>query len=843
MPVGEKRSRSPTRPPIPEGAAAAVTWGPLNEDAFAEAFGRSARPVQRAAMEWIAQQPVDAPLVVEAPTGAGKTNLGIACIHASGRQRGVYVCATRELQVQLAMDARGWPLYANQKHAVVCLFGKENYVCSARLSQAMRPRSARNELLRAGAGGGRLTSTEVAVLDVVWPANKELSFDVDGFMSACARRRVNAGALWARLSDWSLEEARVLDALHQHDPDADDAILPRRLFERLCRVHGAPEQRLWDAVSATSACGCYKEAHRACRHLPDCTEQMLKMLTCRFARLRVLSRFASLFVINMSLFFTYRKIQRVIDWKTDYVVLDEAHQMAQYSTPLQEDYLPLPLRMEEIERVVEKYAPVGVELVPPALWEGVRAAFAGLRVDALVYDSQPLARAFAAIRFTLSPRATREVFRACDALRQSLDGIAEGLRRFEEARAGQRDEEAQRIREATVEALADDLLEAPAPIGAAVTERARAWFAAWSGGGAAAAPSRTEVHEALEAVAASFVEADPRRAEVAAAARRAANGASHLLVEAGAAALRDFHRFHRTLYDAREASSLDTWTATTHRFVVPVADARESGITFYPTNSMVSDVLGRSLADFRGLFMSATLTDSKGSFETFFAQTGLSPSIATLRLGEVFDRSRVRICAPDMPKYDARTQSDGRFLAAQASRIAAALAAVPPGKSVLIVSPSRSEYSALMRAPAVRKACLVGGFAPIDFSHVHAFRAFAADAGQRAVVFGSDGLTTGVDLPGRIGLVVITRSLNGSTPVKLLGDHERCVLRVGADELWTMYWYRRDQRVAQAAGRLQRCPDDAGTVLVLGEPRHERNSAAERLRARWRKDEPVERVL
>ena len=57
---------------------------------------------------------------------------------------------------------------------------------------------------------------------------------------------------------------------------------------------------------------------------------------------------------------------------------------------------------------------------------------------------------------------------------------------------------------------------------------------------------------------------------------------------------------------------------------------------------------------------------------------------------------------------------------------------------------------------------------------------------------------------------------------------------------WERYWFKRNQGVSQAASRLQRCPTDSGTVVILGE--HTRaNSAAEALRLHLRRKDPVDR--
>ena len=98
---------------------------------FQQIFGSVPRQIQTHVARWMHSKPKKSTLIAEVPTGGGKTRIGVYKIIQAlqnGFKRGIYTCATKSLQMQIANEATRWKI-----GPVVCLYGKANYWCDKRL--------------------------------------------------------------------------------------------------------------------------------------------------------------------------------------------------------------------------------------------------------------------------------------------------------------------------------------------------------------------------------------------------------------------------------------------------------------------------------------------------------------------------------------------------------------------------------------------------------------------------------------------------------------------------------------------------------------------------------------
>ena len=106
----------------------------FTSEAFEEALGRPPRAVQEAVFPSLAHWfEGKEPLVLELPTGSGKSNIGmfaiIQAMRADVAKSAAYVCTTKDLQRQVYAECKEM----EEMKPVFMLMGKNNYVCSTAL--------------------------------------------------------------------------------------------------------------------------------------------------------------------------------------------------------------------------------------------------------------------------------------------------------------------------------------------------------------------------------------------------------------------------------------------------------------------------------------------------------------------------------------------------------------------------------------------------------------------------------------------------------------------------------------------------------------------------------------
>lgn len=805
---------------------------------FEAIFGDPARPQQVDALNQLEVVDATDVVVAEGPTGIGKSR--IAMMHAMymlektpSLHRIIYACHTKKLQSQLARDARRWSLnevpafcqeaYDDRFPEVTCVFGTANYWCDALLHKTIQ--------------------------------NETGSSDA------------KAKALFAQLSQ--------VDTMNRSFYD----VPPEEHFQEMCGACGIedPErrERLWSRIACSKRCNCYDEVRqriyesRLHTHHSTDSAAMLQaiepFLECPYARSRLLARMSSIVIVNSHYLFTSLSTHNETAFKPsrDYLILDEAHSLADGPvTRYCEEKLPLNLNVVEINQVLRRWKQYGVtrvvltiandtQLLEEGMFQQLAETMSSSKRGPTQLPPFRLPVVVDSLRKRIRIRANVPRLHAWLHVIKTVIRIETIVWKALQPRThkrGREDEPADDIPPKTkleaaysterhvftseiMEPLKyERLLETvPAPLWTLPGDKRDPRVVAW-------------LRDAKKSILARQLEQEEethRIPELLNMLRTLAN-TQDVFTKEVKEELKQVLRVLDAIQLARQACDRNVWVED--GATKPIAPgATPEGISYDVTPHMVRDAFDELLwshSEMGVLMMSATLTSAEFSdtdpFRCFRREVGLSEDsdrvVHYLRFPEAFDRTRVNIVSPWMHHHyqHERIHRDPHFaegyLLEQQHHILTHLQSLEAHKSALILSGSLSETETM------RERLL-----PLHSSRMHfsyragdsTFRQFEADPDARAIIYGADGLTTGVDLPGRVGLVVILKPFN-ERPKTHVFDYQQRILGDSNDEMWSMYWYKRDRIHAQAAGRIQRCSTDQGTLLILSDKYEHREDGRER---------------
>lgn len=869
---GQPPSPSPASEPRPP---------PHRPTRFEDIFGDPPRPQQIAALDDLAAVESTDVAVAEGPTGIGKSR--IAVMHAirmlqaeRALKRIVYACHTRKLQTQLAKDARRWDLDASSAFAtrparVTCVFGTANYWCAERLEHAFQSEAPDTKCKRVLQRLRALDTMKDDVYDAPFEEHfletcRECELDNPGQRDElrarifCTKR---CGCYDALRSD--IFEERILHGLSTDPEEMLEAIEPRldcpyarsRLLSRLSTIVIVNSHYLFTSLSCGNETAFHPvfdylvldEAHSLADGpvLEYCKERLPPNLVVREIN-EVLRRW------------NHARVTRsLLTLANDAQLIEEA------------PFLDPSAKAAEASKAAKRLPPFQM----PGVVESIRTR-CRLCVEVSTLES--------CHRFLADVQCIEQTI--WKALAQRRDT---GKRPHQEAPPNVR------LRAAFAAKYSGEMLPHLMPLHVdellasvpdpEVTQGAKRGddgrdphVVAWLKGAKRAAMQLFSEAEDGTSKASKGGEGHVSRVfqSMGTLAQRADPFGKEVMQELATAI-----RVLKAIKIARISCNRGEWTSDhTRRLVAP--GVTPEGISYDPTAHMVRQAFRRLLWKHQKLgllLMSATLTSAEFAdtdpFRCFRAETGLlapgggegeggqqgegsqqggdeeeeDEEVTATRarkvhyfcFPEAFDRRRVDILSPKMKlNFDfARMEREPayarHFMQEQIRHILPLLVAMPAHKSALILSGNLTETE------RIRDELQALHTDRVHFSYKSGdtrFRDFEADPTARAVIYGADGLTTGVDLPNRIGLVVILKPFN-----KRAEDHlhayQEAVLGDSRDEIWSMYWYKRDRIHAQAAGRIQRCAQDEGTLLILSD-KHEHNAqhrhkgAAFRLRQLWR---------
>ena len=703
------------------------------DEEWKEAFGPEAEPrsVQQEAIEWWNANGRRFS-VLEAPTGCGKSLLGSFLIH-QWRGRGIYVCPTKMLQMQIARDSAKWPQWVDadgQDTKIVCLYGKGNYWCDDKVHK------------------------HLVDLNVM---------EDDG-----------------RGDDAVTVERRILSSMQAFG--ADPSKVPRDIFDDTCRTNGVTsldeQNTLWNKLSPCErTCECLTCTHK---------KQLEEAQTCK------------MLIINTALFFTHLKHTAMLDLSTDLIIIDEGHALAENCSQLIEGFRPKDFSTYEVVETARHYR----KNRRPIACNTSALEHVEVRADSLVFDHDAFCSALAMWENTLDHEALKNVIRFLKITDNAMTTA------YQTAEAHPVDED-----KSFNTKLLDSYYET---LEGKVDEQFRL---------------QSKECFCVASLSKLLVEMKDMPLNVLTYAATTDDALRKVLDAVGTNGniLHDVKEI-AYVYDqvaVAKMASNKTWLKGSYSDFAPTLCKTSRNIEYVPTIMYVAEQINKYLwtrVRTRVLIMSATLANMAKPTEPFrlyLQEVGLDHvgHVATQRMDQAFDRTKVRILSPLMDPYKSQgTPSEkNAFRRAQVDRILEVLntdVLKASFQSVLVLGPSANEEAEELysRIPAECDT----------YRHLNATRdKYALDMfhndpnAERCVVYGGRTLAVGLNEPGRYIVSVITRAPNDRWRPTRMKYHQA----QGYGVLWDdMYTFKRDQLALQAAGRVQRSPDDRGFVLVLGEP-------------------------
>ena len=281
-------------------------------------------------------------------------------------------------------------------------------------------------------------------------------------------------------------------------------------------------------------------------------------------------------------------------------------------------------------------------------------------------------------------------------------------------------------------------------------------------------------------------------------------------------------KFIKSIKAAKMACSGKEWrdSANIYRDQCPIA--HKNGIRFELTAQQKAYALNMRLfgsLPSQPIMMSATMTDENLSFDIFEALVGRKFTIKKT-YESPFDKTKRTFIVPEdaiMPKsqslYNSNASTQDR-MAAQAKmeqwrnkRYEYIQTCIEENtkKITLVIGPSYDDLSKVQDFLSLK----FPNHAHVDFSKKFQLQAFENND-TNGIIYGSKKLATGVNYPGKIGLVVILKSINKALSVAELYSKQFLM-----EDPMPFYNWERVNMFMQASGRLIRCDTDEGKILFF----------------------------
>lgn len=724
------------------------------------------------------------PLVLEAPTGGGKSYIALflsdLCV---GQKRTYYVCSTVNLQTQLYNDASSLEHFKTPGDVVV-LYGRNKYLCVHQFASVQPLEVAQGDAVCA-----EIIQTYLHDIKVRVETN---SLEVEWFVTPMQD-----------MVKRELQELGVPDRITDH---------------------------LWSKINA-SDCGCSKKRNRQRR------------CTClRHVQLGRLST-AKLGIINSSIVMAYAAYidVQVLFKNTKICVFDEAHTLADKGDALKAR-LPKPIRVcafaaemvshensgvrffngsVNVHRIMEHVERLRPEQCEPNLYFKDKFAKDAFHVepvfDASVWrEVSSVARVFATVLKEL-----------CGTFGHDVN---------EDEEYDDFEDESAKTTSIDLDTLNNDPGQLMSALDRVMAERHAydddqvsivwRWTRSNLGNLFVTPPlSKFQVHGALSKLLSTM----PEKHDLGATSRRC-------LIDVKRLTKFDTNCDFTTLDKAithlscrsaqielmRRARCRNTWkTAEDTREIVPTAwrDARTRDLVldYQPTEKMRADLLRMHVWDKietsvqqPSLFMSATLRGTNDSkFARFKESVGLNditPCVAETS----FDSGRMCIFHDPTMKLWKHHHNEAQTRDIFMRRVEILLQLIRANPRGTIVTGVGVELNELHKVLVARLPTYEVVLYTDNKRRIDELKHDLSTDWKTKVLVGKESLYTGLDLPNRIGLVAVFRALNYKPSI--IEQYTRDVLGLPN---WEGVHYKRMVRQLQAAGRIQRSKDDSGVIALL----------------------------
>jgi len=253
----------------------------------------------------------------------------------------------------------------------------------------------------------------------------------------------------------------------------------------------------------------------------------------------------------------------------------------------------------------------------------------------------------------------------------------------------------------------------------------------------------------------------------------------------------------------------------------------KSGLFYEMTFMEKSQILDTSLwskLEQGTMLMSATLShpekDIEFSFEDFFSEVGLPDNTPRHTTKEVFDSRRMTIYVPPMKKYSYSLSMEEKrnYNSQRINLIVKAVSKNP--LATLVLSNNIEDYKGIIfnMKKSLRK------HVHVDYNkEIGLFKKFENGQENNYVIYGAEKLWTGLNMPGRIGMVVILKPFNRFRMIEepyytsIFQKYYRETNKNSIETFNSHYRYNTCRDTIQAAGRVMRKYDDYGVVMFLSD--------------------------
>ena len=788
-----------------------------NVELFKFALNKTPRAVQENLLEFVHKQVEDKKLfVIDLPTGGGKSALagfaGAVAIKHYGKKRFVYVTSSKSLQKQVVNDAKSWNLFETRKR-VVCQMGKGNYFCPKRLKVLLdRSMKDSKNIVNICNGSQKLGTTVFSMLKEMQKIDISLLDINDDFYTTSYREK-----FFDKLKSKQIPEPIASEIWNE------------------ISVSGG-------SVSDDTKCSCRKEISRLYKESihGDPNLFLAKNLKCAYCKVRALSKSCGVLVTNMDAIFSYAGhagLQHIIN-DDDFIVFDEAHNLCKRAQDLFDQETQRPFNAKKVEEALLKWSGAKSKLCVGNLDHKMFYDFPDKDRSVLTFGNRNFGAFYGKVYESLLDIVPNSSF-TFEKRSITVDNIKKILEVFENEK-----------KEFDVIHTMEDL-------------RAKVGHICNVMG----IPYETGEHIRKEACTkAQLVLGEPEERDFTDNTNKALFmfqeefviyqnekmddeflKECYKIFEKGDKTIEHLYNVvnevHKTITDIEVAklafSKLDWLNKKVYEENVPKVskDGISYDLTFMKKASILKETVWDKLTS-GAMFMSATVShpekDSEYAFEDFFTETGIPESTICKSCEEVFDSSRITIYTPPMTKYSFNSSFEvkKKYNNERIHYLTNTIKMNP--RATLVLSNNVEDYKSVIYA--MKKNCKTHKH--IDYNRDHdLFDEFEKGDNNNYVIYGAEKLWTGLNLPGRIGLVVILKPFN---KFRMLEDgyyssiFQKYIKETGKnciEEFNSLYRYNTCRDTIQAAGRVMRKEDDYGVVMFLSDNRKD----AEMLKNKYKK--------
>tara|TARA_A100001015_G_scaffold29238_1_gene32560 strand:+ start:2228 stop:4741 length:2514 start_codon:yes stop_codon:yes gene_type:complete len=783
-----------------------------NSVLFQEWLNKKPRPVQESLFSFITEN-IGEKIVIELPTGGGKSALAgfTGCYSMKNRnyKRIVYVTSSLTLQKQVAEDAETWcfPIFKKDiVEEVVCLFGRNNYFCPERVVSLLN--STKIESIVDSKSDQEYVFEYITSLRFYW---KTKSINHEVYKTPFRQK------FWEKLKLRNIKD-EIIDTL-------------------------------WSEITSSGGnkkgCGCTTNFNDWVSAGKPFSEKYKKTMSCGYCRCRFSACQCNILIMNMDSLSSFSKhvgLRKFIN-PNDFVVIDEAHMLCKRAKEL---FVSSPFNLEKVFKTIDYWKNIGVKLCDYAIdktslneFDSNRAQltfeenaknarhqfsktiifFNKIEIDEefnkvleqkeTYYNSiytygikEPILSNMAKILcspdvFNLNESQTEDVLKECKFEQIDLHG-----RRV--LQTDTKEKVLHKIQYKIIENLVKDsnMLKICDTIYKHIEKETTLDFV-----------------EELEDEDETKEDDDEENKEDAEKLKKNP-------IEKFIKVVRKCHNVLNGLIKAKKAFNKEEWLDEKELYEqwIPLANSRgiDYEATYMHKGNMLKSCIWDKL-DNGVMIMSATISKPGGDedtcFDDFKMEVGLPPETRFIRTKEVFNTSRVTICVPKMEKYrfNLSKQEWIRYNQQRIDSIQTYVKMNP--KATLVFGNSVEDYQKNI-IPFMKSK--LASHIHIDYnSDISKYNNFEKGSYNNVIIYGSEKLWTGLNLPGRIGMVVILKPFNAFRKntenyyriinAKYNKNNEKTCLAT----FNSMYRYNTCRDTIQASGRLMRTPTDSGIILFL----------------------------